>query len=71
MHLAIGSGYRAVALYHHSGVVIESGGTALKERGDDDHTEFACQLAEILGRRAGDGFGQVEVVYILYLTEVE
>ena len=71
VHLAVAAGYGAVALDDHGGVVVESGGAALEERGDDDHLITLGQFAVDIGRRAGNGLGEVEVVDVLHLTEVE
>ena len=71
VHLAILAGDGAVLLQDYSRVVVETRGTALEERGDDDHAEVFRQLAVEVGRWTRDGFGEVEVLHVLYLTEVE
>ncbi len=71
MHLAVLSGYASVLLYHHSRIVIQSRSTALEERSNDHHAQILGQLAVEFGRWTGDRFGEVEVLYIFYLAEVE
>ena len=60
MHLTVFAGYGAIAFYHHRRVVIQSRGTFLKERGDDDHAKLARLLPEKLSGWPGNGLGKVE-----------
>ena len=71
VHLAVFAGYRAVALYDHGRVVIEAGCTLLEKGGDDDDTTLLRDLSKEFGRWTGDGLGEVELVYVLCLTEIE
>ncbi len=52
------------------GVVVEAGGAAFEEGGDEDDAVFAGYGGEGLGGRAGDGFGEVEEGVIFALAEV-
>ena len=70
VHLAVDAEQRAVGVDHRGGVVIEAGGAALEERGDDDHAQLGGQLAERLGRGPGDGLGQVEAVVIFLAAKI-
>lgn len=48
VHLAIHAGQLALGIQGDGGVVIKPGGTAFKERGDEDDAELARQLSEAL-----------------------
>ena len=51
--------------------MVESRCASLKEGGDNHHAAFLGYRAEEVGGRTGYGFGEVEVVHILHLAEVE
>ena len=70
MHLAIFAGDRAVALKDHGGVVVEPRCATLKEGGDEHYGVATSESAEKLGRRTGDGFGEVEKLRVFCLTEI-
>ena len=71
MHLTVSACYRTVFLKHDGSVMIESCGPFLEERGDDDYTKLLSQLAVELRRRTRNGLGEVEVVDVFCLAEVE
>ena len=71
MHLAVFSGYASILLNHHRRIVIQPRSTALEERSNNHYAQILGQLAVEFGRRTRDGFSEVEVLYILYLAEVE
>ena len=71
VHLAVLAGYAAVGLQDHGGVVVDAGGAALEKGKHQHHPQFPCQRAEALGRGAGDGFGQVAQLGVLFLAEVK
>jgi hypothetical protein len=50
--------------------VVEAGAAVFEERGNDDHAEFAGELAEAVGDGAGQGIGEVEKSGILDGAEV-
>ncbi len=70
MHLAIEPGEGSVFVQNGGGVVIEAGGAAFKERGDDDDLLFAGDGAEALGAGTGDGLGEIEERGVFALAEV-
>ena len=70
VHLAIFAGDRAVALKDHGSVVVEAGCTALEEGSNEHYGVAACEFAEKLGRRTGNGFGEVEKLRVFCLTEI-
>ena len=57
VHLAILAGYGSVLLDDDSRVVVQSGGTTLEQRGDNDHAILAGQGSVNLGRGTGNRFG--------------
>ena len=71
MHLAVAAGQRAVRLEHDGGVVVQARRAALEERRDEHHAVAPRQGGVMFGGGAGDGLGQVEVVRVLRLAEVE
>ena len=71
VHLAVFAGYRAVALYDHGRVVIKAGSTLLEKGGDDDDTTLLRDLSKEFGRWTGYGLGEIELVYVFCLTEIE
>jgi hypothetical protein len=71
MHLAVFASNRAVFLEYNGGVMVETGSTALEKGGDEHNAAFLGYTTIDIGRRTRDGFGQVEEVDILYLTEIE
>ena len=70
VHLAIFAGDRAVALKDHGSVVVEPRCAALEEGSDEHYGVAACEFAEKLGRRTGNGFGEVEKFGVFCLTEI-
>ena len=71
VHLAVAAGQRAVRLEHDGGVVVQARRAALEERRDEHHAVAPRQGGVMFGGGAGDGLGQVEVVRVLRLAEVE
>ena len=71
MHLAIGASDASILLEHHRGVVVEASCTTFKETGDQYDAAFASDVAIELGAGARDRLGQIEIVGIFYLTEIE
>ena len=65
------AGDASVLFYHHGSVVLQACGPTLKERCHDYYPALLGYLTEHLCGWAGDRFGEVEVVNILFLTEVE
>ena len=55
---------------HGGGVVVEAGGAALEEAGDEGDLVFADDGGEALRAGAGDGLGEVEEGVVLTLAEV-
>ena len=51
-------------------VVVEAGGAALKERGDDDDAQLAGEFAEACCRGSGNRLGQIEEPDVFALAEV-
>ena len=70
MHLAIDAEQRAVGVENRGGIVIKTGGAALKERSDDHDAQLARQLAQRFGRGPGDRLGEVEAVVIFLAAEI-
>ena len=71
MHLSIFAHNTAVALQHHSCIVIESCCTALEQRGDDYDTQFLGQCAIELRRRTRYRLCLIEHVNALRLAEIK
>ena len=71
VHLAVFAGDASVLFYHHGSVVIQACGTTLEERCHDYYPALLGYLTEHLCGWAGDRFGEVKVVNIFFLTEVE
>ena len=61
----------SVFLHHDSRVVIQSWGTTLEQRGDDDDTQFLGEIAIELSRRTRNGLSLVEHVDVFCLTEIQ
>ena len=70
MHLAIFAGDGAVALKDHGGVVVEPRCATLEEGSNEHYGVATSEFAEKLGRRAGNGFGEVEKFGFFCLTEI-
>jgi len=70
VHLAIHVGDAAVLLDRDGGVVIEAGGSALEERGDEDNAGLAADAGEDVGGGAGNGFREIEEGVVFALAEV-
>ena len=70
VHLAVDVGDAAVLFDGDGGVVVEAGGAALEEAGDEDDAGFAADAGEDVGGGAGDGFGEVEEGVVFALAEV-
>ena len=49
VHLAVFAGYRSVALYHYSRVVVETWSTTLEERSNNDNIATLSHLTKELG----------------------
>ena len=60
----------AIGADHRRGVVIQPGRAPLEQRRDDDHLQFARDLAERFGRRSGNRLGQVEQFRVLFAAEI-
>ena len=71
MHLPVLSSYGAIGLQYHGSIVIDSGRTTLEKRQDNHDAQFARQGAECFSGGAGNGFGQVAQLGILFLAEVQ
>ena len=71
VHLTILAGNRAVLLQHHSGVVIQTRGTTLEQRCDDNDLQFFGEFAKKIGRGSWNRFCLVEHADVLRLTEVQ
>ena len=67
---AIGGGGVHVAVEGDGGVVVEAGGAAFEEGGDEDDAELAADGGEGVGGGAGDGFGEREEGVVFALAEV-
>ena len=70
VHLAVDAAERAVGVEDDGRVVVDARRPPLEDRADDDDAGLAGDLRERLGRRAGDGLGEVEVGGVLGLAEV-
>ena len=70
VHLAVGVGDAAVFFDGDGGVVIEAGGAAFEEAGDEDDAGFAADAGEGVGGGAGNGFGEAEEGVVFALAEV-
>lgn len=70
VHLAIDIGDAAVLFDGDGGVVIEAGGAAFEERGDEDDAGFAADAGEDVGGGAGNRLGEAEEVVVFALAEV-
>ena len=64
------SAMRAVVFDGDGGVVVEAGGAALEEAGDEDDAGFAADAGEDVGGGAGDGLGEAEEGVVFALAEV-
>ena len=71
VHLAIGASDASILLEHHRSVVVKASCTTVKETGDQYDAAFAGDVAIELGAGAWNRLGQIEVVGIFDLTEVE
>ena len=70
VHLAVFAGDRCVALKDHGSVVVEPRCAALEEGSDEHYGVATSEFAEKLGRRTGNGFGEVEKLRVFCLTEI-
>ena len=70
VHLAVGVGDAAVFFDGDGGVVVEAGGAAFEEAGDEDDAGFAADAGEGVGGGAGDGLGEAEEGVVFALAEV-
>ena len=70
VHLAVDVGDAAVFFDGDGGVVVEAGGAALEEAGDEDDAGLAADAGEDVGGGAGDGFSEAEEGVVLALAEV-
>ncbi len=71
VHLAVDARTASVAVENHGGVVVKTGSATLENRSDDDHSEFAGESRVRFGNFRVDADGEVEIVGILRLAEVE
>lgn len=71
VHLAVFTGYGAVAVKDDGCVVVESGSAALEYGGDDDHFQLGGEKAVSADSLVIEGKSEVTFVDILGLAEVE
>ena len=70
VHLPVFAEEPAVGIDDGRGVVIESFGALLEQRGDDHDAQLGGQLAQRLGRRARNRLGQLEEPVVFGLAEI-
>jgi hypothetical protein len=70
MHLAMDTGDGAISLEDNSCIVVKPRCPAFEEAGDEYNAMLTRKGAEELGRRTRNGFGKVEVIDGLHLTEI-
>ncbi len=71
MHFAVLTGYGAIGLQYHGGIVVDAGGAALKEGKHNDYAQFLGQGSETIGGGAWNGLCQVTEPGVFLLAEVE
>ena len=71
VHLAVLASYASITVHHHCGVVVETGSTPFKERGDDDKSQFFGQLTEKGSRRSRNWLCQIKIIHVLHLAEIQ
>ena len=71
MHFTVFASYVPVALKDYSGVVVQSGLATFKERCDQHHAIFACELCVVVRGLSRYRCGYVECVDILGLAEIQ
>ncbi len=72
VHLAVVAGDLAVGVEHEGAVVVDAAGAFLEDGDDDDDLVLLGQRGHALGRGArGGGFGQLEVLDVLGLGEIQ
>jgi phosphoglycolate phosphatase len=70
VHLAIEPEQASIRVDDYGSVVVQASGAFLKERGNDDDSEFGCERAEAFGGRAWNRFGKIEQSGIFFATEI-
>lgn len=70
VHLPVDVGDAAILFDGDGGVVIEAGGAALEEAGDEDDAGLLADAGEDVGGGAGDGLGEAEEGMVFALAEV-
>ena len=70
VHLAIDAVELAATVDDRRRVVIHAGRAPLEQRGLDGHVQLTRDLAQTLGGRPRNRFGQIEEGYLLALAEV-
>src|SRR6266404_2688063 len=70
VHFAVFSEKRSVRVEDGAGVVVNAWGAALEERNDQRDFLFLRNLRECFGRRAGNGFGEIEKFRVFGTAEV-
>lgn len=70
VHLPVLAEVPSVGIDHGSGVVVETLGTFLEQRGDDDDTKFLRDLPETVGAGTRDRLREPKEFVILALAEV-
>ncbi len=70
VHLAIDARQLAARVDDGRGVVIDARRAPLEQRRDDGDLQLACDIAQALGRRAGNRFGEIEECDVFALAEI-
>ncbi len=70
VHFAVQTANRAVGVKDDRRVVIHARGALLEKGGDKHDAKLFCQRRKRIGRRAGNGFGQIEQSWVFTLAEV-
>src|SRR5579883_115224 len=70
VHLAVQAADASIFLQNDRGIVVQSRRAALKEGSNNDNFLLASNGAKPFGAGAGNGFGQIEEIMVLALTEI-
>jgi peptidyl-prolyl cis-trans isomerase B (cyclophilin B) len=70
VHLSILSQVATIRVDDRRSIVINARRAPLKKRSDDHDAEFPGDGLHSLGRRAGDGLGELEIFVVFNLTEI-
>ena len=70
VHLAVLAGQRAVGVKHHGGVVVQPRRALFEQGRDQHHAMLLGQRRQARGAGAGDGLGQIELVYRFVLAKI-